>query len=113
MLDRSHLTKVEFAQKINLTRDGVYKIFDKESIDADQLQKISVVLSHDFFSYYQGELRYANERNSAYGAASKENVDNLNRDVQNLTRIVNSLVNKIEGLESAIKYKPARRTKKV
>ena len=79
VLNKSHYTKVEFAKKINLTRDGVYKIFEKETIAADQLQKISKVLAHNFFSYYQNELDFVNEKTPTYGYASKEEVDNLGK----------------------------------
>ncbi len=90
-LDKSSLTVVEFAQKINLTRDGVYKIFDKESIATDQLQKISDVLNHDFFTYYQTQLNFADD-NPKYGFAAKE-------DVEALTRLVVSLAKDVEKIQ--------------
>lgn len=48
VVDNSSFTIVAFAKEIGLTRDGVYKIFKKESIDREQLQKISKV----FFAYF-------------------------------------------------------------
>ena len=61
VLGESHFTVVEFAGKINRTRDVVYKIFAKENIDTGLLQKISQVLEHDFFSYYSHELPIVKE----------------------------------------------------
>jgi hypothetical protein len=55
-LGESRFTVIEFAKKINRTRDVVYKIFAKESIDSALLKKISEVLEHDFFSYYSQSL---------------------------------------------------------
>ena len=36
------------ARKINCNRSGVYRIFDKNSIDTSLLEKISVALNHNF-----------------------------------------------------------------
>src|SRR6218665_1999983 len=52
VLDKSALSVVDFAKSINLTRNGAYKVFEKETIDPGQLQKIGKVLGHDFFGYY-------------------------------------------------------------
>ena len=62
VVDNSSYTIVAFAKEIGLTRDGVYKIFKKESIDTEQLQKISKVLDHNFFSYYE-QPSHAKESN--------------------------------------------------
>jgi plasmid maintenance system antidote protein VapI len=41
-----------FAKKMNCDRTNVYKIFHKPYIDALQLLRISLILDHDFFTYY-------------------------------------------------------------
>ena len=46
-----------FAEKICCTRTHVYKIFKKESIDTALLERISRVLSHDFFEDMSKEIR--------------------------------------------------------
>ncbi len=40
---------VEFARKINTTRNNVYNIFSRESIDTELLRKIGEILEFDFF----------------------------------------------------------------
>lgn len=40
---------VEFARKINTTRNNVYNIFSRESIDTELLRKIGNILEFDFF----------------------------------------------------------------
>ncbi|MEO6883517.1 MAG: hypothetical protein ABI199_05790 [Bacteroidia bacterium] len=50
---KSELTVTEFAKKIHTTRENVYNIFRRKSMDCDLLQKISKVLNHNFFDYYQ------------------------------------------------------------
>jgi hypothetical protein len=41
-----------FAKKVNCDRTNVYKIFHKPYIEALQLLRISLILDHDFFTYY-------------------------------------------------------------
>jgi hypothetical protein len=43
----------DFAIKINTTRNNVYNIFLRQSIDTELLYKICVILNHDFFQYYK------------------------------------------------------------
>ena len=38
-----------FAEKLSYDRRNIYKIFRKESIDTALLQKISILLNHNFF----------------------------------------------------------------
>jgi transcriptional regulator with XRE-family HTH domain len=47
-----------FALKINTTRNNVYNIFERQSIDTELLYKICIILNHDFFQYYKpmGEI---------------------------------------------------------
>ena len=92
VLDNSPVKATELAKQIGLTRVGLYKVFEKESISTEQLQKISTVLKHDFFGYYQKDLNVVNEPTSPYGFANKE-------DVEVLTRLVNSLAKDIEKMQ--------------
>lgn len=87
VVDNSSYTIVAFAKEIGLTRDGVYKIFKKESIDTEQLQKISKVLDHNFFSYY-GQPSHAKESKSEYGFATKDEVADLAHAILKLTKAV-------------------------
>ena len=87
VVDNSSYTIVAFAKEIGLTRDGVYKIFKKESIDTEQLQKISKVLDHNFFSYYE-QPSHAKESKSEYGFATKDEVADLAHDIIKLTKAV-------------------------
>lgn len=95
VLDNSPMKAVELAKKISLTRVGLYKIFEKESIATDQLQKISTALKHDFFVYYQSELNLVSDTEPRYGFAAKE-------DVEELTRIVSELAKNMAKLQQDI-----------
>ena len=50
-----------FAKKINRSRNVVYDIFGRESIDTDLLNKISKILNCDFFSMYSSQKEYKNK----------------------------------------------------
>lgn len=39
-----------FARKLACDRTNIYRIFEKRSIDTDQLMRISVILNHNFFT---------------------------------------------------------------
>ena len=44
------------ARKIGCTRNHVYKIFNKPSLDADLILKISTAMNFNFFQYYTAEF---------------------------------------------------------
>ena len=48
---------VWLAKQMSYSRTNIYKIFDRPSIDADVLLRISLVLGVDFFKYYSAELK--------------------------------------------------------
>lgn len=50
VFDESGMTVSEFARQIHLERSTVYNIFERQSIDAIQLARISLVLKHNFLS---------------------------------------------------------------
>ena len=50
VFDESGMTVSEFARQIHLERSTVYSIFERQSIDAMQLARISLVLKHNFLS---------------------------------------------------------------
>jgi hypothetical protein len=100
VFEKSHLSVVEFASKINRTRDVAYKIFAKDHIDTELLQKISQVLSHDFFNYYSANFSGVKEIDNAYGYATKDEVRSLAETVQALAKEIQKL-------------RPKPRTKKI
>lgn len=89
VLDKSPMSVVDFAKSISLTRNGAYKVFEKETIDTGQLQVISKVLNHDFFAYYErGTLSFTKEIKHDYGYATKTEVADLTQAVIKLTKII-------------------------
>jgi hypothetical protein len=50
-----------FARKISRSRNVVYNIFSRESVDTALLNKIGNVLNCDFFSLYSAQKEYTQE----------------------------------------------------
>jgi hypothetical protein len=79
-------------------------VFEKETIDTGQLQAISKVLKHDFFSYYeQGMLSFTKEIKLDYGFATKLEVAELAQAVLKLTKVIERIEEQLPNLKSAPK----------
>ncbi len=52
VFDTKDLTVSEFARRIDTSRENIYGIFKRKSIDTNLLIKISNVLDHNFFQYF-------------------------------------------------------------
>jgi hypothetical protein len=46
------MSKTEFAKRVNTTRENVYGIFKRKSLDTELLSKIGTALDYDFFAHY-------------------------------------------------------------
>jgi hypothetical protein len=115
ILDKTPISVVDFAKSINLTRNGAYKVFDKETIDTGQLQTISKVLNHDFFTYYEQTLSDVKENKAEYGYATKAEVADLAHAILKLTRAVERIEEQLPVKKPAAKkpapQKPAKKSK--
>lgn len=60
-LYRQNISVSVFATKINRSRNVVYDIFGRESIDTDLLNKIGKILNCDFFSMYSSQKEYLSD----------------------------------------------------
>lgn len=90
VLDKSHFSVVGFAKSINITRDGAYKIFEKERIDTALLQKISDVLEHDFFRHYS-TTPAVKENKENYGYATKAELAEVFDSIKQLSKKIDEL----------------------
>ena len=57
IFDQQGLSASSFAKQLCCDRTNVYSIFKRESIDTALLEKISIILNHDFFQYYSNDLK--------------------------------------------------------
>ena len=53
---RQHRSVTWLAARLFCDRSNVYPIFKRKSIDTDLLLRISIVLEHNFFKYYEDEF---------------------------------------------------------
>jgi transcriptional regulator with XRE-family HTH domain len=52
IIEKKGITISSFGKRINKSRENVYDIFKRRTIDTGLLTDISKVLEHDFFQYY-------------------------------------------------------------
>ncbi len=96
----------ELGKLINTSKQNVYGIYKRKSIDTEMLRKLSKALNCDFFQYYHNEnLSFANETIPTYGKKGKgvvstEEYQKLKKEFENLRekygllKKVNSLLEK-------------------
>ena len=56
-LHRQEHSVTWLARKLYCDRTNVYSIFKRTSIDTELLYRISIILKHNFFSYYFIEMQ--------------------------------------------------------
>ncbi|MBI3511077.1 MAG: helix-turn-helix transcriptional regulator [Bacteroidetes bacterium] len=69
------MTVSEFARRINKSRENIYSIFKRKSLDTELLRNISQVLEHDFMNKNSGrkkETSIFEESRPAYTRIEKE-----------------------------------------
>ncbi len=104
VLDKTPISVVEFAKSINLTRNGAYKVFEKETIDTGQLQTISKVLNHNFFSYYEQAILTNNKDiKSGQDYATKSELADLANIVLNLSKLIEHIDLQIQKRKVVVK----------
>ncbi len=105
-MKRQGISVIEFGQRINRTRNVVYNIFERESIDTELLNKIGKVLKCDFFSLYSIQKEYnaintksyfVNEPSTLYNKLQNEEVKNLQKEIEALQNEV-AYLKKINSL---------------
>ncbi len=83
----------EFARMINTSKQNVYAIFKRKSIDTDQLLLISKVLHFNFFEYYMDIFE-------STGAVSEPSQDYkaIKKDLLKMQEELNALKEKMKGI---------------
>ena len=56
-LKKDHRSVGWLSREIGCTRNHVYKIFNKPSLDSDLLLRISLAMNFNFFQYYTAEFK--------------------------------------------------------
>ena len=71
VFERKGMSVTEFGRRLNYSRENVYHIFNRQTIDTGLLLSISAILEFDFFSLYVQQLNPG--RDSEVDRLKKEN----------------------------------------
>jgi len=87
----------EFASKINKSRTVVYNIFERKTIDTGLLDKIGIVLKHNFFQYYINEEEFSIAKDDGISYLKKdEEISVLRTELQKNKKDITELNEKLE-----------------
>ncbi|MBI2968744.1 MAG: helix-turn-helix domain-containing protein [Bacteroidetes bacterium] len=91
----------ELARSINTSKQNVYGIFKRRSLDTDLLRKISKALEFDFFCYYRDQkLPQFTEPTPSYGKkqylSAEQKITALEQKVKFLQQQITDLQEKYE-----------------
>ncbi len=126
-LYKQKISVIEFGKLINRSRNVVYDIFERESIDTGLLNKIGKVLKIDFFSIYSIQKEYSssntksfhvNEPNTIYSKNQNEELKNLQKQVEilqteiNYLKKINSLLENNTSAKKSVKKTTNKPSKK-
>ena len=95
-LNESKYSVTDFATKINKSRTVVYNIFERDTIDTGLLHKISKVLDHDFFSYYNENIGWVAKDEQANYIKKNDLLAILNEELQACKKQLAELEKKYE-----------------
>jgi len=120
---KQRISITTFAKRISRSRNVVYDIFERESVDTQLLNKIGKVLSCDFFSMYSAQKEYTQdgmrsfyvrEPAAQYDKTSEElsllqqQNQILKEEVDYLKNLISSLLER-EKKEAVPKAKPRKK----
>lgn len=87
----NNIRPIDFYQGLQIQPSSIYKIFKGASISTRMLLRISILLKHDFFQYFQTEL---DQRINNNFEQQKIEHEQLKKDYENL-KLENDLLKKI------------------
>ena len=80
----------ELAQLVNSSKQNIYSIYKRKSIDSELLYRISLVLRYDFFQFYSlRQTEFSSEK--AMYTAGPANLDALTNELQDCRKKYNLL----------------------
>lgn len=90
----------ELGKMINTSKQNVYGIYKRKSIDTDLLRKISKALNCDFFRYYINDtISYVDEQPPPYGFKKGKPAVNVTDEISKLRKELEDLREKYELLK--------------
>ena len=108
---KQRISITTFAKKISRSRNVVYDIFERESVDTDLLNKIGKVLNCDFFSVYSAQKEYSLEGTKTFNLKEPETTYNKHEETS-LAQQNQSLKNEIVYLKKIVALFEGKKQKK-
>jgi transcriptional regulator with XRE-family HTH domain len=99
-----------FAKKINRSRNVVYDIFERESIDTALLNKIGIILRLDFFSIYSDQKEYKKEGVLSFVKDEKPIYNTSSDHLKMLEKQNELLLNEIAYLKKIVALMETKKT---
>jgi len=109
---KQRISITAFAKKISRSRNVVYDIFERESVDTDLLNKIGKVLNCDFFSLYSVQKEYSQEGVKNFGVKEPDAIYTKNSHETSLAQQNQFLKSEIAYLKKIITLFEAKQEKK-
>jgi hypothetical protein len=99
VFERKNIKLSDFADNLGTVRQNVYRIFKKRDLDTGLLIKVSEVLDHNFFQYYQ---KQAGDGTQADGASSDQaqQLELARQEIDYLKKIINLMEEKASLLQA-------------
>ena len=110
-LYKQDISIIAFAKKINRSRNVVYDIFERESIDTALLNKIGLILRLDFFSVYSEQKEYKKEGIQSTVREDRAQYNTLSEQTKILQQQNDLLQNEIVYLKKIIGLLEEKKTK--
>lgn len=102
-----------FAKNINRSRNVVYDIFERESIDTALLNKIGFILRIDFFSVYSEQKEYKKEGIvPLHVKDEKVNYNTVTEQIKSLEKENEALQNEVAYLKKIISLMEEKKKRK-
>ncbi|MCD6018357.1 MAG: hypothetical protein K0S53_1478 [Bacteroidetes bacterium] len=113
-LNRQNISVSDFAKKINRSRNVIYDIFERESIDTGLLNKIGKILCCDFFSLYSSQKEFASDdvkhfhasgHNLNYYSEQIDAIQKQNHILESEIIYLKKIITLMEGKKEKVKVK--------
>jgi hypothetical protein len=99
----------ELARKIKTSKQNVYDIYKRQSIDTELLSRLSKVLDYDFFQYFRGSANIVNEPRPSYGKKKSTTALSAEIELMLLKKEFQSLKDKYELLKELYEAKTGKK----
>lgn len=99
VFERKNMKLSDFADELGTVRQNVYRIFKKRDLDTGLLIKVSKVLDHNFFHYYQSNSSDGRQADTGPSELIQQ-LDLARHEITYLKKIINLMEEKASLLQA-------------